>query len=38
LRDKFYAANADNGTPGTYTTTTPVPENQWDWSPVWTKQ
>jgi hypothetical protein len=33
LRDKFYATDAVNGTPGTYTTTTPV-----DDSSVWTKQ
>ena len=33
LRDKFYAANAANGTPGTYTTTTPVSA-----SSVWAKQ
>jgi len=33
LRDKFYATDADNGTPGTYTTTAPV-----RWDSVWTKQ
>ena len=33
LRAKFYATNASNGTPGTYTTTAPVGENS-----VWTKQ
>ena len=33
LRDKFYATNAINGTPGTYTTTAPVSE-----SSVWVKQ
>jgi hypothetical protein len=33
LRAKFYASNASNGTPGTYTTTAPVGENS-----VWTKQ
>jgi hypothetical protein len=33
LRAKFYAANASNGTPGTYTTTAPVSA-----SSVWTKQ
>jgi len=32
LRDKFYAANAADGTPGTYTTTAPVSA-----SSVWTK-
>jgi hypothetical protein len=33
LRDKFYATDATNGTPGTYTTPTPVGYNA-----VWTKQ
>ena len=33
LRAKFYATNTANGTPGTYTTTTPV-----DSRSVWTKQ
>jgi len=33
LRDKFYAANPANGTPGTYTTTAPVDDES-----VWTKQ
>jgi hypothetical protein len=33
LRDKFYATNSTNGTPGTYTTTAPVSA-----SSVWTKQ
>jgi len=33
LRSKFYATNAANGTPGTYTTTAPVSD-----SSVWTKQ
>jgi len=33
LRDKYLA-----GGRGTYKTTTPVPENLWDWDPVWTKQ
>jgi hypothetical protein len=33
LRAKYYASNASNGTPGTYTTTAPVGE-----SSVWTKQ
>jgi len=33
LRDKFYATDADNGTPGTYTTTAPVGDDS-----VWTKQ
>jgi hypothetical protein len=33
LHAKFYATNAENGTPGTYTTTAPVGE-----SSVWTKQ
>jgi hypothetical protein len=33
LRDKFYATDATNGTPGTYTTTAPVGE-----SSVWVKQ
>jgi len=33
LRDKFYATNKDNGTPGIYTTTAPVGNNS-----VWTKQ
>jgi len=33
LRDKFYATNPTNGTPGTYTTTAPVGE-----SSVWTKE
>jgi hypothetical protein len=33
LRDKFYATDAINGTPGKYTTTAPV-----DYSSVWTKQ
>jgi hypothetical protein len=33
LRAKFYATDATNGTPGTYTTTAPVSENS-----VWTKQ
>jgi len=33
LRAKFYATNASNGTPGTYTTTAPVGN-----SSVWTKQ
>jgi hypothetical protein len=27
LRTKFYAADADDGTPGTYTTTAPVGDN-----------
>jgi hypothetical protein len=31
LRDSFYAANADNGTPGTYTTTNP------GYNSIWTK-
>jgi hypothetical protein len=33
LRDKFYATDSTNGTPGTYTTTAPVDSNS-----VWTKQ
>jgi len=33
LRDKFYATDTTNGTPGTYTTTAPVSS-----SSVWTKQ
>jgi hypothetical protein len=33
LRDKYLA-----GGTGTYTTTTPVPDNSNDWNPVWTKQ
>lgn len=33
LRAKFYASNASNGTPGTYTTTAPLGENS-----VWRKQ
>jgi hypothetical protein len=33
LRAKFYATNASNGTPGTYTTTAPVGD-----SSAWTKQ
>jgi hypothetical protein len=33
LRDKFYATNSTNGTPGTYTTTAPVSA-----SSVWTKK
>jgi hypothetical protein len=33
LRAKFYAANKDNGMPGTYTTTAPVSDRS-----VWTKQ
>jgi hypothetical protein len=33
LRAKFYATNATNGTPGTYTTTLPLSD-----SSVWTKQ
>jgi len=33
LRDKFYATDSTNGTPGTYTTTAPVDRNS-----VWTKQ
>jgi hypothetical protein len=33
LRDKFYASNAVIGTPGTYTTTSPVSS-----SSVWTRQ
>jgi len=33
LRDKFYATDQTNGTPGTYTTTAPVSS-----SSVWTKQ
>jgi hypothetical protein len=33
LRDKFYATDAVNGTPGTYTTTAPVDGNS-----VWTKK
>jgi hypothetical protein len=33
IRDKFYATNASNGTPGTYTTTAPVSGNS-----VWTRQ
>jgi len=33
LRDKFYATNATNGTPGTYTTTAPVSADS-----VWTKK
>jgi len=33
LRDKFYAANSTNGTPGTYKTTAPVSA-----SSVWSKQ
>jgi hypothetical protein len=33
LRDKFYATDAANGTPGTYITTAPV-----NYSSVWTKQ
>jgi hypothetical protein len=33
LRDKFYATNSTNGTPGTYTTTAPVSA-----SSIWTKQ
>jgi hypothetical protein len=33
LRDKFYETDAENGTPGTYTTTAPVGN-----SSVWTKQ
>jgi hypothetical protein len=33
LRAKFYATDAANGTPGTYTTTAPVSD-----SSVWTKQ
>jgi hypothetical protein len=33
LHTKFYATDAANGTPGTYTTTAPVNE-----SSVWTKQ
>jgi hypothetical protein len=33
LRTKFYATDATNGTPGTYTTTAPVSS-----SPVWTRQ
>jgi hypothetical protein len=33
LRDKFYATNSTNGTPGTYKTTAPVSA-----SSVWTKQ
>ncbi|MDR2717327.1 MAG: leucine-rich repeat domain-containing protein [Treponema sp.] len=33
LRDKFYATNATNGTPGTYTTTLPLSD-----SSVWTKE
>ena len=33
LRDKFYATNATNGTPGTYTTTAPVSATS-----VWTKK
>jgi hypothetical protein len=32
LRDKFYATNSTNGTPGTYTTTAPVSADS-----VWTK-
>jgi hypothetical protein len=32
LRDKFYATNLTNGTPGTYTTTSPVHS-----SSIWTK-
>jgi len=32
LRDKFYATNSTNGTPGTYTTTNP------GYNAVWTKQ
>jgi len=35
LRAKYLAAN---GGIGTYTTTTPVPSNPSNWSPVWTKQ
>jgi len=23
---------------GTYTTTTPAPNDPWDWKPVWTKR
>jgi hypothetical protein len=33
LREKYLA-----GGPGTYTTTTPVPQEWWKWNPVWTKQ
>jgi hypothetical protein len=33
LRAKYLA-----GGPGTYTTTTPVPQEWWKWKPVWTKQ
>jgi hypothetical protein len=33
LRDKYLAGGI-----GTYTTTTPVPEESWNWDPVWTKQ
>jgi hypothetical protein len=33
LHNKFYATDATNGTPGTYTTTAPV-----EYSSVWTKQ
>jgi hypothetical protein len=33
LREKFYATDSTNGTPGTYTTTAPEGE-----SAVWTKQ
>ena len=33
LRDKFYATDANNGTPGTYTTTAPVSADS-----VWTKK
>jgi len=32
LRDKFYETNTTNGTPGTYTTTTPVgSSSEWTW-------
>ena len=33
LRAKYLAGGI-----GTYTTTTPVPTNDWEWKPVWTKQ
>jgi len=33
LRDKFYATNPTNGTPGTYTTTIPINDTA-----VWTRQ